>query len=317
MAIYNNISSKVIIRKVLRDLKPGNADWIDDAVEWVGEALEHIGASSQLEKKQCVLTIKDHKAVLPADLYFINQVAVNSSVSANLSSELDTLVSQVKALKSTIQQYNQTLESEIVLSTNGTYTSNITKDDLEVYDTQYKSNILELREINSRIIVLENAYFSTTPGTLTPLSYGASTFHKSMHCEDCINEISTYKETYIIDNGYVKTSFESGKICVSYAAFPIDEECYPLVPNDISFKEALFWYIYKQLLLGGFDKPNNKIDYNFADQKWRFYCGQAQAAANFPDIDKMESFMNQWVRLIPQMDRHSLFFEHLNDRERI
>ena len=36
MAVYKQISSKMIIRKVMRDLKPNNADWILDAVEWVG-----------------------------------------------------------------------------------------------------------------------------------------------------------------------------------------------------------------------------------------------------------------------------------------
>jgi hypothetical protein len=98
-------------------------------------------------------------------------------------------------------------------------------------------------------------------------------------------------------------------------AFPTDEDCYPLIPDDISFKEAMFWYIYKQLLLGGFDKPTNKIDYTFADQKWQYYCTQARNSANYPDIDKYQSFMDQWVRLVPSINRHAVFFEDLNDRE--
>ena len=56
MAVYKKISSKMIIRKVMRDLRPNHAEWVDDAVEWIGEALEHIGAASQLCQKQCVLT---------------------------------------------------------------------------------------------------------------------------------------------------------------------------------------------------------------------------------------------------------------------
>ena len=52
MAVYKNISSKMIIRKVMRDLKPNNAEWIDDSIEWIGEDLEHIGAASQLCQKQ-------------------------------------------------------------------------------------------------------------------------------------------------------------------------------------------------------------------------------------------------------------------------
>ena len=77
----------------------------------------------------------------------------------------------------------------------------------------------------------------------------------------------------------------------------------------------MFWYIFKKMLLGGFDKPTNKIDYAFADQKWQSYCTQARNSAAFPSIDKYESFMNQWVRLVPDLDRHDTFFELLNDRE--
>ena len=34
MAVYKTTSSKVIIRKIFRDLKPDNDNWIDDAIEW-------------------------------------------------------------------------------------------------------------------------------------------------------------------------------------------------------------------------------------------------------------------------------------------
>ena len=73
MATYNTTSCKDIIRKVMRDLKPDDANWIYDAVEWIGEALEHIGAGAHVETKGCVLDIKDFKGSLPADVYYINQ----------------------------------------------------------------------------------------------------------------------------------------------------------------------------------------------------------------------------------------------------
>ena len=307
MAIYKEISSKMIIRKVMRDLKPNHANWIDDAVEWIGEALEHIGAATQLKQKQCVLDVVDHKVLLPSDLYYINQVAINNSVAPNKATELDAITKQVKGLTADISEYNKNVEDAVA-------NSSLSAEDLEKYDTQYKSNVLELRELTSRIVVLEGVYFRNS-AALEPLSYGASTFHASMHCEGCSNEMSQHKESYIIDNDYIKTSFRSGKVCISYQAFATDADCYPLVPDDISYKEAMFWYIFKQMLLGGFAKPTNPIDYNFADQKWRYYCTQARNAANYPDIDKYESFMNQLVRLVPDINRHEMFFEELNDRE--
>ena len=292
MAIYKTISSKAIVRKIFRDLKPQNDNWIEDAIEWIGEALEHIGSAPQLNQKQCVLTVANHKVLMPTDLYYINQVAINDSVSPVTSSELDTLTTKVTELKDAIVAAQA--------------------DDLEYSDTA-----AVLQEINSRIVVLENVYFKSS-NQLQPLQYGASTFHKSMHCTGCVNENAAYEDTYIIDNDYIKTSFQSGKICLSYMAFPTDEDCYPLVPDEISFKEALFWYIYKKLLLSFITIPENRrngMDYTFAEQMWQKYCTQARNAANYPDIDRYEAFMNQWVRMIPNINRHDTAFENLNTRE--
>ena len=289
MAVYKTKSSKTIIRKIFRDLRPKNDDWIDDAIEWIGEALEHIGAASQLCQKQFVLDISNHKTLMPSDLYYINQVSINNSVAAVDSNELDSLITKVTELKDEIKS---------------------AKDSGVSYD----STTAILHQINNRIVVLENAYFNNS-NQLQPLQYGASNFHKSMHCEGCINENASSEDTYIVDCDYIKTSFSSGKICISYMAFPIDEDCYPLVPDDISFSEAMFWYIYKKILLAKPDFKNNGIDYSFAEQQWKYYCTQARNAANYPDIDRYESFMNQWVRLIPDINKHDVGFENLNTRE--
>lgn len=291
MSIYKTISSKTVIRKIFRDLKPSKDNWIDDAIEWIGEALEHIGAAPQLCQKQCVLNVKDHKVMMPSDLYYINQVAINNKVSIASSEELDTLTSKVKDLQDQIK-------------------------DAQANGLEYSDTASVLHDINSRIVILENVYFSGDVN-MQPLQYGASTFHRSMHCDGCINENINYEETYIVDCDYIKTSFKTGKICISYMALPIDDDCYPLVPQDISYQEAMFWYVYKKMLLSNPQIKNNGIDYNFADQKWKYYCTQARNAANFPDIDRMESFMNQWVRLIPQISSHDLAFENLNTRENL
>ena len=289
MAVYNQITSRAIIRKIMRDLQTTSDNWIDDAIEWMGEALEHIGSSAQLQEKGCVLTIKNYRADLPTDLYYINQVAINSSVSPVSATELDTLTTKVKDL-----------QAEIVAA--------------QAAGQEYSSTTSILHEINSRIVVLENVYFKNE-NHLQPLQYGASNFHQSMHCSGCVNENVIYEDTYIVDCDYIKTSFASGKICLSYMAFPTDEDCFPLVPDDISFKEALFWYIYKKLLLLNPLIKKNGINYTFAEQQWKYYCSQARNAANYPDIDRYESFMNQWVRLIPNVNRHDVTFEQLNTRE--
>jgi len=314
MAIYKHVSSKEVLRKIFRDLNPPEANWLHDAVEWMGEALEHIGASAQLCTKQALIPIHNHTGTLPGDLYYINQVAVNTCVSPARQAETLRLQAQIEELNANLAVYYQEINSSVTLSANGTYNSTLVPADLENMDSYHATTLHQLRDINSQMAVLQNVYFQGGQ-CLCPLSYGTSTFHASMHCEGCVNQASTYKDSYIINCGSIKTSFASGQVCISYMAFPTDDECYPLIPDNISYREAMFWYITKKLLLGGTQLPNQKISYEFADMKWQNYCTQARNAANYPDIDRYQSFMDQWVRLTPNMNRDINFFEDLNTRE--
>jgi len=315
MAIYKHVSSKEIIRKVFRDLKPATADWLHDGIEWIGEALEHIGASSQLCMKKCVIDIENYTGKLPGDLYFINQVAINTCVSPATVSRMNKISSQISALNSNLHLYYTELNKDVTLSANGTYNSTLTPEDLEAFDSQDQSNRLQLRELNSSMAILQSSYFNQNGNCLSPLQYGTDTFHSSLHCEDCVNEFAKSEETYIVNCGAIKTSFVTGQICISYMAFPVDENCWPMVPDDISYREAMMWYIVKKLKLGGYKLANEKISYEYAENEWRNYCTQARNAANYPDIDRYQSFMDQWVRLVPNMNSHSTFFKDLNTRE--
>lgn len=279
MAIYKNTSSKGIVRKIMRDLNPTGDNWVEDAIEWIGEALEHIGSAPQLETKTCVLTMKDYKAVLPSDLFYINQVALNETEeSVIISEQMDRLVDLIDDIVS------------------GTRTSTYT-----------------LNELNARVQVLENQFSASD--SVTVLTKCRTSFPQTVDCPDCVNDNNLPFRCYYVEADMVKTSFKTGKICLSYMAFPVDDDYYPMVPDDISFKEAMFWYVYKKMLLSRGQLANNGIDYVYADQQWKYYCTQARNSANFPDIDGYESFMDQWVRLVPNMNRHSEGFGTLNQRE--
>tara|TARA_R110000824_G_scaffold154479_10_gene326651 strand:+ start:1367 stop:2194 length:828 start_codon:yes stop_codon:yes gene_type:complete len=272
----------------MRDLKPTNDNWTDDAIEWIGEALEHIGASPQLETKNCVCTVKEYKTSLPADLYYINQVSINAGVSVSTTTELDEVLAKIEIINE------------------------------QLADNPNQDLSYELRDLNTRVSILSGVYFSdSNNNNLKMLSYGRPTFRKDIHALGCDNEFSDFSESYVIENNLIKTSFKDGKVCLSYTAFPLDENCYPLVPDDISFREAMFWYIYKKMLLGGYMPNVNGMTYQVAEQQWKYYCTQARNAANFPDIAGYESFLNQWVRLIPNINRHDDNFRDINKRENL
>jgi hypothetical protein len=279
MAISKTISSKVIIRKIFRDINPNGDNWIDDAIEWIGEALEHIGAAAQLELKTCVLNVNNYKASLPNDLYYINQVAINSTEEGVvIANQMDTLIDRLDHIINGGGNYNYTIN-----------------------------------EINSRLHVLESQFMQDH--ALSVLTKCSTTFPTNPDCPGCVNDNGVRAQCYYTESDKIKTSFDVGKVCISYMAFPIDDDCYPMVPDDISFKEAMFWYVYKKMLLGNLNPSVNGIGYEYADMQWKYYCTQARNAANYPDIDAYESFLDQWVRLIPNINRHAEGFAGLNTRE--
>tara|TARA_B100000963_G_scaffold361701_1_gene398794 strand:+ start:800 stop:1795 length:996 start_codon:yes stop_codon:yes gene_type:complete len=320
MATYDTISCKEIVRKVMRDLKPDDGNWIYDAVEWTGEALEHVGAGAHVESKGCILDVKDFKAALPADVYYINQVAINQTEQEMaIRSKIQALQEDLKEFLGLQTQIGSTIVSSLSLLADGTISSDLTDAKVDTLSNVTKALLPSVNKFRVDAAVIYNAYMHPDTGTLTPLKYCTTNFPRGIHCDDCVNEHThATPECYLIENNMMKTSFEEGKICLSYTAFATDADCWPVIPNDISFKEAMFWYIYKKLLLSGMVDPNNNgLSYDFADSKWKYYCTQARNEAKYPDIARYESFMNQWVRLIPRINLYDDGFEELGDRENL
>tara|TARA_R100000544_G_C2227459_1_gene61887 strand:- start:6913 stop:7914 length:1002 start_codon:yes stop_codon:yes gene_type:complete len=315
MAIYKTTSAQVILRKVMRDLNPEGADWLDDGIEWIGEALEHIGASAQLESRTCIVDIKDHKGPLPADLYYINQVSINESQDAvSVSSQINQVNKDIQDLSSTYKFSKDFISSTLNKLADGTISSTLAKSTLADIETLNKTGDQSLNKLLANSYVLYNQYMSPSTGNLQPLRYCTGTFPEAIHCDDCTQNYHASSECYLVESDRIKTSFAEGKVCLSYKAMPTDVDCFPLVPDDISYKEAMFWYIYKKMLLGGMQTTNG-IAYDFADNKWKYYCTQARNAAVYPDIERMENWMNQWVRLVPNINRYANGFENLAQRE--
>ena len=153
---------------------------------------------------------------------------------------------------------------------------------------------------NGRVEIPCNLYLIKSiahDGTWLP--YGSQTFNYDLHCTDCVNEkqAKDLPYSYIVNPNWIQTNIPEGeKICVSYKAFAVDEEGFPQIPDKVTVKQALFWYITMLMCLGGFQHP--EINFDKAEQRWLKYCGQAEADLALLDKPQRETFRNQWVRLI-------------------
>ena len=118
---------------------------------------------------------------------------------------------------------------------------------------------------------------------------------------------------YKIKGQVIFTSIKEDTLCVAYRAFNVDEDGFPLIPDNGTFARALELYIQKRYFTKLFNsgKINQNVLQNI-QQEYAFYVGQAQADLVRPTIDQAQSFTNMWTTLIQRTHRHSDGFSTLN-----
>lgn len=137
-------------------------------------------------------------------------------------------------------------------------------------------NIIQVREANSNI----------------PLQHTID----SHHMGDDKNSISP---SYRIQGNIIYSSLRDKELEISYKALPIDEEGYPMLPDNSSFIKALELYIKKQYFTVLFDmgKITGQV-LNNTQQEYAWYVGQCQSDLVRPTWDEMKSITNTWTNII-------------------
>lgn len=136
--------------------------------------------------------------------------------------------------------------------------------------------------------------------------YTTDSFHMSSNKPEFSD--LTYK---IQGNCIFTTPLEQGQIEIAYQALPIDEEGYPLIPDNSSYSRALEAYIKREWFTILFDqgKLNGQVLAR-VDQEYSFYVGQAQSELIIPTIDQMEAISNMWNTLLPRDEHRHSFLDN-------
>lgn len=127
-----------------------------------------------------------------------------------------------------------------------------------------------------------------------------------------ITNLSLAHETYYLNPNYIVTSFQTGCITVYYSGLEVDCDGFPYVIDDSIYREALMWYILREMLGRGF--KHQVFSYKDADVKWRETFPRAQNRCKMPDIDGMEKFAQSWLGTIKDINRANHFFEEETGR---
>jgi hypothetical protein len=140
----------------------------------------------------------------------------------------------------------------------------------------------------------------------------------SITIDEDIANIKITNMDFNVTHNIITTSYKTGVIDIQYLAIPIDQDGFPMIPDDISFFEALFWRVTYMLCLQGYEFKNTQLrDINFTRSKWNFYCMQARGNANMPDLDILERLKNIWLTLKPNVNAYAESFQGVGRKQNI
>ena len=297
--IYKNTSVKRVIAKVFTDLDLKEGDHrISDLIEYAGEAIKKIGAFPSLLTKVTgkgglqLLELSNYQVKLPCDLVAINQVAYSTTESGPFY----PMVYATGSFDATAPNEDATTTSNIVVGD-----SAIIDLVMDLYGDTYAAALVRI---------------NSNPAIREELEGLLSTRVSSNGVRDQYTASGDY--TYLVFPGYIKTAMKEGYLMLSYQAVPVDTEGYPMIPDDESFEEAIYWYINMKLTYPEW-KAGRVRDVVYYDTRssWNFYRKQAYASAMMPNVDQLEAIKNAWLRLVPEIHEHGNAFTTLNERQTI
>lgn len=150
------------------------------------------------------------------------------------------------------------------------------------------------------------------------MRYDGDPFGCKMHCSDSNNLVCPADKTYKLNNDFMFTSFNEGEVELAYKAFPIDEEGFPLVPDEPSAIEAISWHIAYKIAYIMYVQDLLKADkFKFIKQQKDWYVGKAIGVGKLLTIDQAETWKNMTVRLLPVINAHSDGFKNIGNQEKL
>ncbi|MBQ3949473.1 MAG: hypothetical protein II661_03270 [Bacteroidales bacterium] len=111
--------------------------------------------------------------------------------------------------------------------------------------------------------------------------------------------------TYKIEGMVIFTSTRNIDVEIAYRAFAVDEEGYPLLPDNTSFLRGLENYIKLQWFTILFDQGKLSRDVLLnTQQEYAWAAGDAQSEFARLDLDKAETLFNSFKMLLPRNHEH-------------
>jgi len=145
----------------------------------------------------------------------------------------------------------------------------------------------------------------------TPMQYAVSNSGGVWNSVSAAGRKIVSRLTYTIKRNFIYTDIEHGIIALKFKQIVLDEDGYPMIPDNISLIRAIEAFVkWKH-----FDIKNDLGEVPIgivekANQEYTWYIGQAISSLQMPSVDEMESIKNALIRFIPNFRAHSEAFDY-------
>lgn len=298
------VSSDAVIAKVIADLDLKESEIkVTDIRQWIGEGMEKIGAIQQLEHKVTVIPVKGHQCQLPCDLYQLGQVAFSFQ-------ENGGWLPMKKATSSFGVFHDNPCAGKPNMLIQDTILFPLVKNMFNlVTDEEALAKLNEDQNLRSTLSTLLNQYTVASNNGILVGALGSGHTDGTMFSNTL---------QYMTKPDYIMTNVPCGFVKISYHAIYTDEKSMPMIPDNASYFEALYWYVTMKLLYPKKLKGQiSQNDYYDIRNSWNFYRKQAYAEAMMPTVDDLETINNIWTKLYPEIDAHDTFFSTIGDQQLI
>jgi hypothetical protein len=306
------VSLKTIVERVYMDFGFNYSLSFTEAAEWAGSLLALLKAPLILKHHVEEIVIDEGRGKLPCDLESIIQTArkvqgVGDGCATGVIATLDRGTQYVEI--SAIDIVNRRMR----LCGCNAFT---TCDECTTIEGPNIENNIPC-EPRTPIIRRYGGGTEKPNFRLEPMRWATDSFNNNMHCTD--NDFGCKSaNTYTVNGNYIFTSFDHGSVMMAFLAIPTDEEGYPLIPADEWWRQAVQYEIAYKIAMKLFIQGNiaDKV-YQHIERERDWKVAQAVNKSKMPSIDEMESFKNQWLRLIPNYNNHNTFFKNMQVPERM
>lgn len=140
-------------------------------------------------------------------------------------------------------------------------------------------------------------------------NFGLYVFSKNLNKN--YNSDRTEEHAYVVTEEFIETSFKHGQLIISFLKTPMDNEGYPLVPNDEFVLQCCEkYYYYKNIgwkLLSGIE-PNLANLYVKLEQEFNDSLARVKGKAKMPNREQLQLGHKNMNTLLPNDNKFNNYF---------